>query len=467
MLPSRRCSTYDPAEEPPPHDVLTTLFQDPVPAQAGDNFGGTTEVHPVGVAALAMLMALTLLLPRRWSALPVCLLLCFIPAGQRIVIATVDFTFIRLLFGVVWLRVLVRSEWRPIVWNHLDRAMVLWGGVTIVSGTLMAGTLTVFVNRTGTVLDTLMVFFFFRQLIRSHEDLLAVATQFLFCSFAVVVFFAIENRTHRNMFAMFGGVPAITDIRDGRLRCQGAFAHSILAGCFWACLIPLYWLRGWLRADWILPVFGTVTAIAIVGLCASSTPVMALAFGMVGLGAWFLRGALRWYRWLIVAWLCVLHFILMKMPVWHLLARVDVVGGSTGWHRYHLVDKFFVFFEEWFLLGTMRTGHWGPGLHDVTNQFVAEGVNGGLARLLVFCWIVYLAFAGISRSLRLPAAGRSYQLASWALGTAMFMHCMNFIAVTYFEQIVVQWNLLLAAVSSLTLVPGAAPVRQVAQLAPA
>jgi hypothetical protein len=446
--------------------VLAALFQDPEhAAQAGSDFGGTTQVHPVGAAALAALMAMALLLPRRWSGLPIILLLCFIPAGQRIVIATVDFTFIRLLMMVVWVRVLVRGELHRIVWSHLDRAMVLWAAVSVVMGTALAMTLTVFLNRMGTAVDAMMVYFYFRLLIRNHRDLALLATQFLFSGFAVLAFFFVENRTQRNMFAVFGGVPAITDIRDGRLRCQGAFAHSILAGCFWACLVPFYCIRGWLTGRWILPAAGIGAAIGIVVLCSSSTPIMAVGFGLFAAMAWFVRGSMRWYRWLIVAWLCVLHFVLMKMPVWHLLARVDIVSGSTGYHRYHLVDKFFVWFHEWWMFGTMGTGHWGHGLHDVTNQFVAEGVAGGITRLALFLWIVWLCFAGISRSLRLAAGNRYYQLASWALGTAMFMHCMNFLAVSYFEQIVIEWQLTLAAVGSLTLVPGARPERQLTALA--
>jgi hypothetical protein len=95
--------------------VLSLLFQDPVPAQAGSDFGGSTEIHPVGVMALGFLSALAVLAPRRWACLPVILLLCFIPAGQRLVIATVDFTFIRLLMMVVWFRLYIRREFRPIV----------------------------------------------------------------------------------------------------------------------------------------------------------------------------------------------------------------------------------------------------------------------------------------------------------------------------------------------------------------
>jgi len=287
--------------------------------------------------------------------------------------------------------------------------------------------------------------------------------QFMMSGFAVAIFFFIENRTQHNMFGVLGGVPLITDIRDGRLRCQGAFAHSILAGCFWACLVPLYFARGWLGRGWLLPIFGTMATLAIVLLSASSTPVMAVLFGVVGGATFFVRGALRWLRWLIFGWLCVLHFVIMKMPVWHLLARVDVVGGSTGWHRFHLVDEFINHFYEWWLLGTPATGHWGPGLHDVTNQFVAEGVAGGIAQLILFCLCVWLAFSGVSRSLRTPSVPKANRLIAWALGTAMFMHCMNFIAVTYFEQIVVLWYMTLAACASLTLVPGASIEQQLRQ----
>jgi hypothetical protein len=439
---------------------VLALFQDPdIPAQAGSDFGNTTEVHPVGVAALALLTALALLVPRRWSTLPVILLLCFIPAGQRIVIATVDFTFIRLLMMVIWGRLVLRSEIKAFAWNHLDRAMVVWAVTLFTFGTLQAMTLTALVNRVGVAIDAMMVYFFFRLVIRDADDLIHIAMQFMVSGFAVAVFFFIENRTQHNMFGVLGGVPLITDVRDGRLRCQGAFAHAILAGCFWACLVPFYFARGWLGRGWLFPLFGTMATLAIVLLCASSTPIMAVLFGVLGGASFFVRGALRWLRWLIFGWLCILHLVLMKQPVWHLLARVDVVGGSTGWHRFHLVDKFIANFPEWWLVGTPATGHWGPGLHDVTNQFVSEGVSGGLAQLVMFCLCVWFAFSGISRSMRTAAVSPANRLIAWALGTAMFMHCMNFIAVTYFEQIVVLWYMTLAACASLTLVPGV-PIEQ-------
>jgi hypothetical protein len=440
---------------------VIALFQDPdIPRQAGDEFGNQEQVHPLALAAFGVLAVLALLLPRRWSAFPIAILLCFIPAGQRVLLFTVDFSFIRLLILISWLRVLVRRELRPLVWNHLDRMMVVWAFTAIVTGTLQLGTLTGFINRLGTAVDSMAIYFFFRMLIRNRDDLLRLGEQFALLSVVVLGFFLVENRTQRNMFAMFGGVPEITDIRDGRLRCQGAFAHPILAGCFWASLVPIYLVRGWLGRGWRIPVLATGAALGIVVLCNSSTPIMAVLFGILGGLCFLVRGALRWFRWLILGWLLVLHFVIMKTPVWHLLARIDVAGGSTGWHRTHLLDKFFEHFKEWCLVGVRYTGDWGYGLQDVTNQYVGEGVLGGLPRLCCFLVILFLCFSGVSRSMRMPGLSKGTQAAVWALGTSLFMHCMNFIAVSYFEQASVLWDITLAAVGSLTLVPGARPADQ-------
>ena len=51
-------------------------------------------------------------------------------------------------------------------------------------------------------------------------------------------------------------------------------------------------------------------------------------------------------RWAFFGTLLLLH-LAMNNPVWHLLARVNVVGGSTGWHRYHLIDKAIEHLEWW------------------------------------------------------------------------------------------------------------------------
>jgi len=224
-----------------------------------------------------------------------------------------------------------RGEIRPLVWNRLDRLLLLWAVVTVTTGTLHAATLTAFLNRFGTAVDALSVYFFFRNRFRTPQDVGDVARQFLLCSFAVLGFMLYEHETSRNLFGIFGGrdVPEITDIRDGRLRCQGAFAHPILAGCFYAALLPLYAVLGCSSRRWRLVVAGSAAAVAITVLTASSTPMIALLTCAAGVVAYPFRSAMRYVRWLAAVGLVFLHFS-MKQPVWHLLARIDIAGARPA-----------------------------------------------------------------------------------------------------------------------------------------
>ena len=121
-------------------------------------------------------------------------------------------------------------------------------------------------------------------------------------------------------------------IREGRLRCQGAFSHPILAGCFWASVLPLMAATYWQRTvpKWLM-MAGIASVFVIIGACASSTPVMGVLFGFLGAAMFPIRPWMRSIRWVMVLALLCLHMV-MKAPVWHLISRVDVVSGSTGWH---------------------------------------------------------------------------------------------------------------------------------------
>lgn len=428
-------------------------FQDPIQQQAGSSVGNVDLIHPLGLGALAALCALALLLPRRHSTLPLVLLLCFVPSGQRVIAFTLDLSFLRILLATTWARMILRGELRPICWNWLDRWLFLWAGAVVVTGTLQQGTAAAFLNRAGYALDAWLVYWWMRQHVRSHADTAVIAGQFLACSPFVLALLMNEHATGRNALHVFGGVPELTDLRDGRLRCQGAFAHPIVAGCFFACLIPLYAIRGMVRGNWVTIAFGCLTAIGIVGLTASSTPAAALVFAGFGAACFWIRHALGYLRWIALLALTGLHF-LRSQPIWHLLARVDLAGGSTGWHRYHLIDEFLHRIPEWWWLGTPQTGHWGLGLHDVTDQYVAEAVGGGFLRLALFAAVLVTAFRAIGKTMRAERMPPGMRRATWALGTALFVHAMNFLAISYFEQIVVLWHLTLGIVASTTLVPG-------------
>ena len=138
----------------------------------------------------------------------------------------------------------------------------------------------------------------------------------------------------------------------------------------------------------------------------------------------------------------------MKAPVWNLVARVGVVSGSTGYHRYRLIDQAIRHFPEWALLGSRGTSHWGQGLQDVTNQYILEGVTGGLATLILFCAVHYVGARMLVRmSLQTRDKGESYLV--WCMFVTIVVHCISFIGVSYFGQITMIWHLLLASTSLL------------------
>ena len=176
---------------------------------------------------------------------------------------------------------------------------------------------------------------------------------------------------------------------------------------------------------------------------ASSTPLLTLLAVAVLLLAYPLRRYAGTAAWGVVGMIFALH-IVMRAPVWHLLARVGVVSGSTGYHRYRLVNEAIQNFWEWMLLGTRDTAHWGPGLLDVTNQFVLEGVQGGLITLILFCAILLVAGRAFARlSIHSRDNGESYL--AWCAFVTLLAHVISFFGVSYFGQIAMPWWLLLAA----------------------
>jgi len=419
---------------------------------AGDveSYANHTTLHPLGLTATVVLGIALLRIPRPWSLLPFILMACFVSSAQRIVVFGADFNLVRILLIFGFVRVLFRQEYCGVAWRGIDAVMVLYAVVKMVAYTSLYGTPQAFVYSLGQIYDSVGLFFLFRCLVRDWSDLYRLAVCFTIVSFPVCLAFIVERLTGRNVFAVFGGVLAVTDVRDGRLRCQGAFSHPILAGCFWAAVLPmiaaLLWRPGAARVAIGL---GLVAALSIVVLCASSTPILGVLAAGVATAFFPLRHRLGWVRWGVVVSLAGLHFI-MKKPVWHLISRIDVVGGSTGWHRYHLVDNAIRHFDEWAALGTMSTEHWGYGLEDVTNQYVLEGVRGGFLTLALFVLIMALAFRDVGRLCRSCSAHRAALVMGWALGVCLFVHAMCFIAVSYFGQITLLWYLALAIPVSLS-----------------
>jgi hypothetical protein len=405
-------------------------------------------INNIGLAVTILMCVLMLILPRRYALLPVLVLTCYMSMGQRVVVGGLHFTTIRILVIFGWLRVLIRRETGDIRLTRIDKALIWW----TVSGSclyvLLWQTSEAVINRLGHGYDALGLFFLFRFLIRSREDVNQMARMFALCMAPLAVLILGEKVSGRNPFAIFGGVSDVSVVRNGVVRCQGPFAHPILAGTFAATNMPFFVALWWKdRFDKMLAVLGIVSCVVITAASGSSGPVMAFGWAVLGFFLWPMRRHMRELRWGLALGLIALHLV-MKAPVWFLIGRLSVFDGSTGFFRAYLIDSTIRNFGDWWLLGTESTAKWGRGLFDVTNEYISQGVSGGILTMALFILIISRSFGTVGKTVRaLKDKPMSVKFGVWALGCALMAHVATYFSVSYFDQNIVTWFLLLAAIS--------------------
>jgi len=322
--------------------------------------------------------------------------------------------------------------------------------VGLLTGTILWGTKDVFINRLGTVYDTFGIYFLCRILILDFSDMELIIKSIIIISIPIAIFMINEQITKYNIFSILGGVPEITRLREGRLRSQGAFSHPIMAGTFGATLLPLvvgYWFRN--RQNKKILLIGIFSCTLITITSASSGPVFSFITAIIGLLLWTMHKNMKIIFRGAIACIIGLH-IVMKAPVWSLIGRIDIVGGSSSSHRSRLISKAIEYFHEWWMLGTYGSGHWGWGLEDVTNWYVRHCINGGLLYFVLFITIIALSFKTIGRTVRTIKDQPDLQKFVWAMGACLFSHAVSFIGVSYFGQMVFFWFLIIAMISTVS-----------------
>jgi hypothetical protein len=269
----------------------------------------------------------------------------------------------------------------------------------------------------------------------------------------------IEQLRQINLFALLAGIPLSPGVREGKIRSQGVFQHSIPAGTVAATWIPLFillWKNGKAK---LLAGVGLVCATLMTVTSQSSTPLLAYAAGLLGICMWPLRSKMKWVRRGIVAVVVVLG-LGMKAPVWFLIARIDLTGGSSGYHRALIVDQFIRHFWDWWLIGVKDTAQWGWDLWDVQNQYVAAGETGGLVAFCFFVALIVRAFVRLGNARKLAENDKQEQWLYWLVGCSLFSNALAFIGANYFDQSRISWFLILASVNLVTaslVQPAAAP----------
>ncbi len=419
-------------------------------------------------------VAATLLfrLPTEWAALPLLIGASYMTLGQDIQVGPLHFTVIRILVAVGVMRVLSRKEHISGGMKGIDRMMVLWGIVAVISSVFHEEFSSALITRLALVYDTLGLYFLMRIFLRAADPsaMLGVCQIMIIVLIPLALAMIAERVTGQNFFSMFGGVNPISEVRNGAVRAQGPFAHSILAGTVGAVSWPLA-LFFW-KEKRILSIAGLAAAGAIVLCSGSSGPIMTSMFCGIGLFFWRFRNRMKMIRWLAVLGIIGLDMT-MQAPVYYILARIDLTGSSTGWHRAALIESSIKHLNEWWLGGTDYTRHWmptgvpwSPNHTDITNQYIKIGVVGGLPLMLLLVGILVSAFRMVGKTIKLfPDAPREHLFLIWSFGAILFAHAATWMSISYFDQSIVFPFFILAAIGSL---PVTRPrVEPVAEMAPA
>lgn len=405
--------------------------------------------------------------PRKWAALPLLIGASYATTDNVLEVGPFHFPLIRILIALGLLRVLSKGERPSGGANSLDKMLILWACWAVFSSFFHADIPAALVYRLGLAYNGLGLYFLLRCFITDFDSLLGLCKVILIVLVPVALEMVSETFTGQNLFSLLAGTAADCDVRDGKIRARGPFAHSILAGTVGAVCLPFAFVL-W-KSNRRLAIMGLLATCGMVISSRSSGPLMSCMFGVFGLVLWYQRHRIRAIRWT-AFWVVLVLALVMKAPIYYLLARIDLTGSSTGYHRAILIDAAISHLGEWWFSGTDYTRHWtpNPGFGndtDITNHYIRMGVWGGLPLMGLFIGILTVAFRAVGKAMRARANSSNQELfLIWALGSILFAHSASIMSVSYFDQSVFFLYLVLAAIGSLQTVwvqegrPAAEPI---------
>jgi hypothetical protein len=431
-------------------------------------FGGGvshTIINPFVAIAILIAGILLCTLPRHKAIAPFLAASILIPFDQVLLIGPFHFMMLRvvILFGM-WRLLTSKDKVFSGGMNNIDRAVILLTVFTAITWVLLWQKWAALNFQLGEIYTVFGVYFVLRFLIRDRDDVELTIRTFAYIAAVIGVIMAYEQATGWNPYALLGGAQAsffeAAMRREDRFRATGCFLHPILAGTFGAVLLPVFFgLWRTAKQHRGIAIMGMIASTIMTVASNSSTPVLGFAAGIFAICMWPLRNWMRPIRWAISLTLISLHMV-MNAPVWQLITRVDIVGGSSSEHRYQLINQFIRHFWDWWLVGVKENGQWGWLMWDTANQYVVIGQNSGLLPFTLFLSVIVCGFKYVGKARRKADASTIHPLLVWSFGASLFAHVVVFFGISYFDQTIVAWYTLLALISAVFAVTRTTGLRQ-------
>jgi len=399
------------------------------------------DVTPTFMVFLFLLSMGVLFVKREHVVVPLIIAMCFLPADISIKIATLDFYAVRVVALISLLKMFIGHDYGRIRANKIDRLFFLYNVLgSIIYIIASHHKLGAFIYKSGTFVDSILLYIVLRNAIYSKDSLRLIIKTFSICVIILLPFTIFEFYSANNLFSILGR--SAISMRDGEVRAAATFSHSILFGSFSAAIIPILWADYNIQKKKVT-LLSIFSCLFFVFASSSSGPIVSL------MGVVFFLIFFRWkqYAALLARFMLLMalaiHFIREK-PLWHLIyVRLSIKVSSTGLHRYVLMEAAVKEFWNWWLLGY---GDISPEWHikywsythakftDVTNHYLLEGVRGGFFTMLLFillCYRVIKILGAYSNSQKKVED----QWLWWGFNVMMIAHCITFLSVAYFGQI--------------------------------
>jgi hypothetical protein len=422
-------------------------------------------MNPIAAVILAVLIFLILRLSKRGALLALLSGALYLSQSQRIDLLGLNLFPTRLLEIALAARLIARHEWSFSRLTALDKAFVALYIYATVVFLLRSPDGQAF--RVGMMVDAFIVYFSCRSLIESPDDFRWLLRSFVLLLIPFVLVVIVERITAHSPLAFMGW--GASDelggsagwVREGRLRCFGSFRHPSLLGTLGVSFMPLLVGMAFRPEDRRRAVLGIVLCVLIVLAANSGGPVSGVGFGCAAWMCWKIRAKMRLLRWGLVAFVCLMA-VVMKAPVWYLIAHVSSVTGGDGWHRAYLMQVSYDHLRVWWLAGMplADTVDWFPyslqanAGADITNQFIWFGITAGIGATALFVLVLQRAFSALGKALEAiheaAPQGSEAELFLWGLGAMLATHIVTWLGITYFDQTYVFWFMQLAAISSLS-----------------
>jgi len=420
----------------------------------GPRFGGgatATLLHPAVVVLMLLAIVLFFVLPRRYIIVPVMTATFLIPLGQQFLIGGVHLFVSRIVILAAFIRAFT-SRPKSLYsggWTSIDTAFTCYVLISAAATVIRYQDGAALVNQIGYVWDFLLAYLLLRSLIRDEQDSFLTIKCFAVLMVLLGAAMMYEQMKMVNVFGLLGGVNAIPEAREGKIRSQGVFQHALTAGTFAATAIPLFFLLWKNGKDKTLAVVGIAAATVMTVTTQTSTSLLTYAAAVGAVLLWPIRKKMKTVRIGLAAAIVGLHFV-MKAPVWFLIARIDLTGSSSSYHRAELIDQFINHFSSWWLIGTKDAATWGWDMWDAQNMYVSVGEAGGLAAFIFYILVISRCFSRLGDA-RKRAKDKNQEWFIWLLGSALFANVVAFFGVNYFDQSVIAWFALVSMICACTI----------------